>query len=158
MALLAARGAVQKILAAMEASSFRRGNNACTYSDIGFADRGTHALKGVPDQWQLFTVEDPQLGPGASGDLVGYPPTENAPNAPPNVGRRLPVDAPRTTSGVAIMSRRPSSLPAPIARSGADPLTHGRETSMLLAPPAPATLRRGSRACCHPPLGRACSG
>jgi class 3 adenylate cyclase len=38
-------------------------------SGIGFADRGTHALKGVPDQWQLFAVKDPQLGPGASGEL-----------------------------------------------------------------------------------------
>jgi class 3 adenylate cyclase len=27
-------------------------------SGIPFADRGTHALKGVPDQWQLFAVED----------------------------------------------------------------------------------------------------
>jgi class 3 adenylate cyclase len=26
-------------------------------SGIGFADRGRHALKGVPDRWQLFAVE-----------------------------------------------------------------------------------------------------
>jgi class 3 adenylate cyclase len=26
-------------------------------SGIGFADRGSHALKGVPDRWQLFAVE-----------------------------------------------------------------------------------------------------
>ena len=26
-------------------------------SGIGFADRGSHTLKGVPDQWQLFAVE-----------------------------------------------------------------------------------------------------
>jgi class 3 adenylate cyclase len=39
-------------------------------SGIAFADRGTHALKGVPHPWQLFGVEDPQLGPGASGELV----------------------------------------------------------------------------------------
>jgi class 3 adenylate cyclase len=26
-------------------------------SGIGFADRGVHALKGVPDRWQLFAVE-----------------------------------------------------------------------------------------------------
>jgi class 3 adenylate cyclase len=26
-------------------------------SGIGFADRGLHTLKGVPDQWQLFAVE-----------------------------------------------------------------------------------------------------
>jgi hypothetical protein len=44
-----------------------------------FADRGTHALKGVPNQWQLFAVEDPQPGPGASSKLVATPPTENAP-------------------------------------------------------------------------------
>jgi class 3 adenylate cyclase len=30
-------------------------------SGIAFADRGTHSLKGVPGQWQLFAVEDPQL-------------------------------------------------------------------------------------------------
>jgi hypothetical protein len=24
---------------------------------IGFADRGRHRLKGVPDEWQLFAVE-----------------------------------------------------------------------------------------------------
>jgi class 3 adenylate cyclase/pimeloyl-ACP methyl ester carboxylesterase len=38
-------------------------------SGIAFADRGTHSLKGVPGQWQLFAVEDPQLGPGDSGEL-----------------------------------------------------------------------------------------
>ena len=27
-------------------------------SEIGFEDRGEHALKGVPDQWQLFAVQD----------------------------------------------------------------------------------------------------
>jgi class 3 adenylate cyclase len=26
-------------------------------SGIGFADRGLHRLKGVPDEWQLFAVE-----------------------------------------------------------------------------------------------------
>lgn len=31
-------------------------------SGIAFADRGTHALKGVPNQWQLFVVEDLPLG------------------------------------------------------------------------------------------------
>src|SRR5262249_6740548 len=31
-------------------------------SGIAFADRGTHALKGVPNPWQVFAVEDPQLG------------------------------------------------------------------------------------------------
>jgi class 3 adenylate cyclase len=40
-------------------------------SGIAFADRGTHALKGVPDQWQLFAVEDPRLRAGAEGELVG---------------------------------------------------------------------------------------
>jgi class 3 adenylate cyclase len=25
-------------------------------SGIGFADRGEHALKGVPDRWRLFAV------------------------------------------------------------------------------------------------------
>ena len=25
-------------------------------SGIGFADRGTHALKGVPDTWQLYAA------------------------------------------------------------------------------------------------------
>jgi DNA-binding NarL/FixJ family response regulator len=28
-------------------------------SGIGFADRGAHELKGVPDRWRLFTVTDP---------------------------------------------------------------------------------------------------
>jgi class 3 adenylate cyclase len=40
-------------------------------SGIRFADRGTHTLKGVPDPWHLFAVEDPQLGSEPAGDLVG---------------------------------------------------------------------------------------
>jgi DNA-binding NarL/FixJ family response regulator len=28
-------------------------------SDIAFADRGEHDLKGVPDRWRLFAVDDP---------------------------------------------------------------------------------------------------
>jgi class 3 adenylate cyclase len=39
-------------------------------SGIPFADRGTHALKGVPDQWRLFAVEDPRLGADATGELA----------------------------------------------------------------------------------------
>ena len=31
-------------------------------SGIPFADRGTHALKGVPNQWQLFVLEDSAAG------------------------------------------------------------------------------------------------
>jgi class 3 adenylate cyclase len=31
-------------------------------SGMRFADRGTHALKGVPNPWQLFAVEDSGLG------------------------------------------------------------------------------------------------
>jgi len=27
-------------------------------SDLRFAERGEHALKGVPERWQLFAVED----------------------------------------------------------------------------------------------------
>jgi hypothetical protein len=27
-------------------------------SGIRFADRGVHALKGVPDEWQVYAVED----------------------------------------------------------------------------------------------------
>jgi class 3 adenylate cyclase len=42
-------------------------------SGIRFADRGTHALKGVPDPWQLFAVEDPALGSGAVGEPVTNP-------------------------------------------------------------------------------------
>jgi DNA-binding NarL/FixJ family response regulator len=30
-------------------------------SGIGFADRGEHALKGFPDRWRLFAVDDPGL-------------------------------------------------------------------------------------------------
>jgi class 3 adenylate cyclase len=40
-------------------------------SGIAFADRGTHALKGVPDQWQLFAVDDYPLGSDPAGELVG---------------------------------------------------------------------------------------
>jgi class 3 adenylate cyclase len=40
-------------------------------SGIPFADRGTHALKGVPDQWQLFAVEDAPMGSLAGGELAG---------------------------------------------------------------------------------------
>ncbi len=39
-------------------------------SGIPFADRGAHALKGVPNEWQLFAVQDP-LGSDPTGDLVG---------------------------------------------------------------------------------------
>jgi class 3 adenylate cyclase len=38
-------------------------------SGIPFADRGTHALKGVPNPWQLFAVQDP-LGSDPTGDLI----------------------------------------------------------------------------------------
>ena len=27
-------------------------------SDMQFTDRGTHSLKGVPDQWHLFALSD----------------------------------------------------------------------------------------------------
>jgi class 3 adenylate cyclase len=40
-------------------------------SGIAFADRGTHTLKGVPDQWQLLAVEDPAHGSDPAGELVG---------------------------------------------------------------------------------------
>jgi class 3 adenylate cyclase len=39
-------------------------------SGIPFADRGAHALKGVPDEWQLFAVQDP-LGSDPADELVG---------------------------------------------------------------------------------------
>jgi class 3 adenylate cyclase len=29
-------------------------------SGIGFADRGLHTLKGIPDQWRLFAVKQPR--------------------------------------------------------------------------------------------------
>jgi class 3 adenylate cyclase len=38
-------------------------------SGIPFADRGAHALKGVPNEWQLFAVQDP-LGADPTGELV----------------------------------------------------------------------------------------
>jgi class 3 adenylate cyclase len=38
-------------------------------SGMRFTDRGSHALKGVPDPWQLFAVEDPGLGSGAADEL-----------------------------------------------------------------------------------------
>jgi class 3 adenylate cyclase/pimeloyl-ACP methyl ester carboxylesterase len=37
-------------------------------SGIPFAHRGAHALKGVPNEWQLFAVQDP-LGSDPTGDL-----------------------------------------------------------------------------------------
>jgi class 3 adenylate cyclase len=39
-------------------------------SGISFADRGTHGLKGVPNAWQLFAVQD-MPGSGAGGELGG---------------------------------------------------------------------------------------
>src|SRR5262245_11777357 len=42
-------------------------------SGIAFADRGTHTLKGVPDQWQLFAVQDPARGSGAASELLANP-------------------------------------------------------------------------------------
>jgi class 3 adenylate cyclase len=40
-------------------------------SGIPFADRGSHALKGVPNPWQLFAVEDPQLRSDPARELAG---------------------------------------------------------------------------------------
>jgi hypothetical protein len=37
-------------------------------SGIAFADRGTHALEGVPNQWQLFAVESSALGSEAADE------------------------------------------------------------------------------------------
>jgi class 3 adenylate cyclase len=31
---------------------------AMSGSGVAFADRGIHQLKGVPDQWQLFALDD----------------------------------------------------------------------------------------------------
>jgi class 3 adenylate cyclase len=42
-------------------------------SGMRFADRGTHVLKGVPDPWQLFAVEDPGLGSGAGVNASANP-------------------------------------------------------------------------------------
>ena len=40
-------------------------------SGITFADRGTHALKGIPSEWQLFVVEDLPLAGSRSVDEGG---------------------------------------------------------------------------------------
>jgi class 3 adenylate cyclase len=40
-------------------------------SGIPFVDRGAHALKGVPDRWRLFAVEDSPLGSDPAGEIVG---------------------------------------------------------------------------------------
>jgi class 3 adenylate cyclase len=40
-------------------------------SGIPFADRGTHALKGIPDPWRLFAVKGPALQFDAEHELVG---------------------------------------------------------------------------------------
>jgi class 3 adenylate cyclase len=38
-------------------------------SGIAFADRGTHPLKGIPDEWRLFAVDDPRPRSDATGEL-----------------------------------------------------------------------------------------
>jgi class 3 adenylate cyclase len=40
-------------------------------SGIAFADRGSHTLKGLPNQWPLFAVEDSPQGSDPASDLVG---------------------------------------------------------------------------------------
>ena len=40
-------------------------------SGIAFADRGTHTLKGVPNQWQLLAVEGASAGSDPADELVG---------------------------------------------------------------------------------------
>src|SRR5262245_43321581 len=40
-------------------------------SGIAFADCGTHALKGVPDPWQLFAVQDSPREPETARELAG---------------------------------------------------------------------------------------
>jgi len=40
-------------------------------SGIPFADRGTHALKGVPNRWQLFAVEDTLQESDPAAELLG---------------------------------------------------------------------------------------
>jgi class 3 adenylate cyclase len=42
-------------------------------SGIAFADRGSHVLKGVPNPWQLFAVEDPQLDPTLRANSAANP-------------------------------------------------------------------------------------
>ncbi|MDQ6854317.1 MAG: adenylate/guanylate cyclase domain-containing protein [Actinomycetota bacterium] len=39
-------------------------------SGIAFADRGTHTLKGIPNAWQLFAVEDARPGSDPTGERV----------------------------------------------------------------------------------------
>jgi class 3 adenylate cyclase len=40
-------------------------------SGIVFEDRGVHALKGVPNSWQLFAVENPSLESDRAGEVAG---------------------------------------------------------------------------------------
>ncbi len=40
-------------------------------SGIAFADRGAHTLKGVPNHWRLFAVEDPLLASDPAGEFDG---------------------------------------------------------------------------------------
>jgi class 3 adenylate cyclase len=47
-------------------------------SGIGFADRGTHELKGVPGQWQLLAIEGQET---ATVPVAGTPRDERMPNA-----------------------------------------------------------------------------
>jgi hypothetical protein len=39
-------------------------------SGMTFAGRGTHALKGVPNEWQLFAAEGSALGSDVADGLV----------------------------------------------------------------------------------------
>src|SRR5262249_11510781 len=41
-----------------------------TGSGLTFTDRGTHSLKGVPEQWQLFALEHPLQGSDPTAELV----------------------------------------------------------------------------------------
>jgi class 3 adenylate cyclase len=40
-------------------------------SGIAFADRGNSCAQGRPQPWQLFAVEDPQLGSDPAAELAG---------------------------------------------------------------------------------------
>ena len=59
-------------------------------SGIGFTDRGTHALKGVPGEWRLFAVQSAE--PWAEQNLRGAATGVSAARHIP-LGARRPVDS-----------------------------------------------------------------
>jgi class 3 adenylate cyclase len=65
-------------------------------SGIGFEDRGSHELKGVPGQWQLLAVDPNGPGPGSSEAALVSLPTPSARSAMRRSDRAVATMARRT--------------------------------------------------------------